>query len=43
VGARTGHCEFRESDNAAREQLVHFVLSHQETPTPAAGSNKRAA
>src|SRR5262249_6178379 len=27
-------CEFRETDMDSREQLVRFVLNHQETPRP---------
>jgi hypothetical protein len=38
-------CEFRETDLDSREQLVQFVLNHQETPTaePAAAPAKKAA
>src|SRR5205823_12324867 len=35
-------CEFRETDLDSREQLVQFVLNHQEAPTPPAVAQKAA-
>jgi hypothetical protein len=36
-------CEFREADEDSREQLVKFVLNHQQPDAPAPGQTKRAA